>query len=869
MNPSPPKFASRFLHWFCSPDFLEEIEGNLIELYEQTYVHSPRKAKWIFFWNVLLHFRPDFMRSFWGNRVNPMSILRHNLLITTRHFKRHRSFFALNLLGLATGIACILFIFLWTQDESRVDQFHSNDKELYVILHHLENKHSVLTEDVTPYDLANTLAAEYPEVKHAVAVNDFFNWNTKSGVIKHNERNFEIAGLHASSDFFTVFSYPVLEDDGTQLLLDKTKVAISQSLAHKLFDTQQVVGETIEWNHPGYEGAFEIAAVFQDPPKYSSQQFDIVFPLELLAQHDPYARGWNGDYVRTYVVLHPEVDVSLFNDKIAHLLQEKNPNNEHSTFSTQLYSDQYLFGRYENGKVSGGRIAYVRLFSLIAFLILLIACANFTNLATAKASTKTKEIGIKKVVGAQRGHLLSQFFGESILLSTGATLLALILVQILLPNFNRLADKSLSLGQVPQLWVWVIGIALCTGLLAGAYPAIYLSRIGSKLLLQSQKSNIGGKNWVRNVLVVSQFSLSILFLIGLFVVQRQIAFVQTKQLGYDRDNILSFHWKGTLDNSQPSSNELTTFKQQLTKTKGVKAVTNMSGNILNDIYLQSGSSFFTDQEVDPNFLFQSPVVGTNFFATLGLDLIQGRSFSLERGDNYSKVILNEKAVALMGLENPLGQRVGRDGSIEIVGVVADFQYGSFHNSIAPLFFRFDPRGRHFMVKLENGLEVATIKQIAEVYESFLPGRQLDYSFMDKDYEALYKAEDRVASLSRYFAALAVIISCLGLFGLASFTAERRRKEIGIRKVLGANALSILRLLLSDYTKTILLAILISTPIGYLIANDWLNNFSTSISLHWGMFLGISIAVLLVAWLTVGLQTMKAASLDPVKVLKEE
>lgn len=875
MKTQPPKYARRFLRWFCREDFIDEIEGDLLEIYAQQYQATPRRANWVFIWQVLLHFRPDFIKSFSNHPLIYPGMIKHNFVVTLRHFNRNKTSFLINLIGLSTGLACTLLIYLWVQDEVSIDKFHQKDDRLYTIMHNVEMA-TTSTGDDTPYELAQTLREEIPEVEFAVATNDFFNWNNKYGIAKVGENQLEIKGLHAEKDFFHVFSYPLIEGNKNQVLADKNGVAISRSLATRLFGTDKdLIGKSLEWQHIGYDGVFQITGVFEDPPSISTTKFDLLFHLDLLDDNDPYAREWNGSYVKTYVVLKEGSDLAKFNAKIKNLIREKFPQNEHSSLFAQGYADRYLYGQYENGVVAGGRIAYVRLFSIIALFILLIACVNFMNLSTANASVKMKEIGVKKTIGATRGNLISQFIGESMLLSILSMVLALLLVQLLLPQFNSIAGKQIHIEWDKTLVLSILTISMVTGLVAGAYPAFYLSSFDSSLILKGKFGMSFGEGWIRKGLVVFQFTLSILFVVGLLVIHQQIQFTQTQNMGYSRDNIISFKWKGNLyDQSYQiaagkSNEQFETFLQRLKELPGIVNTTNMAGSILDEIYLQSGGSFFSEEEVAPTAVFQSPLVGYNFIETLGIELLAGRTFSVEQGDDYSKIILNESAAKLMNLTAPVGQRLGRNGNNEVIGLVKDFHYGSLHHAIEPLFFRFEPMGDHIMAKLASNDIPATIARIEQLHKAFLPGNNFTFSFMDDDYQALYEAETKVATLSTYFAGLAIIISCLGLFGLAAFTAERRKKEIGIRKILGSSVIGIIQMLTRDFTRTVLMAILIALPVSYLIVSRWLTNFSQSVELSAWIFLLPAIFVLIIAWGTVGLQTIKAAYINPVLCLKEE
>ena len=875
MKVNPPKRALQFLRWFCREDYLEEIEGDLIEIFERESEDSTRRAGRHFTWQVVRYFRPAFIKSFKPYRMINPGIIRHNLKITWRGFSRNKTAFAINLIGLSTGLAAALLIYLWVTDEMRVDKFHAQDKQLYQVMHNLNLAQGTITNDFTPVPLAADLLDEMPEVEQAVTVNDFFNWPGQEGLFIVGDKRISAEGRIAGPEFFRVFSYPLLQGDQDQVLTEKNKVVLSESLAHSLFGTtEEVIGRSVEWDFVGFNGLFQVSGIFSDTPANSTEQFDFVFHLDQLLDNDQWAGLWSGSYGNTYVVLRPGSDVEAFNKKIEFYVQEKHPRNTFSTFFAQRNSDIYLNGRYENGRPAGGRITYVRLFSLIAFLLLIIACINFMNLSTAQATKKMKEIGVKKTLGANRKALIYQFLGESTLLVIIALVLAGGIIVLLLPQFNAFTGKHLESNISLDLLLAMLGIALGTGLIAGSYPAFYLSGFDPMNVLKGKLQANFSEFWIRKGLVVFQFSLSMLFIVGLLVMHRQIKLTQVQNLGYDRENVLVIPWKGELYDAwnglseEKNNDQFFAFLDGLNNLPGVMNVTSMKGNILDNVIGQSGISW-SGKETERDFLFKSPLIGYNFIETLGMEMVAGRSFSRERGDDYSKIILNEAAVRHMELEDPVGTVFPMNGGSEIVGVVRDFHYGSLYNGIEPLIFRYQPNSENILVRIRKGTERSTIEALSDYYSQFLPGLPFNYTFLDDDYQAQYEAENKVSVLSRYFAGLAIIISCLGLFGLATFTAERRMKEIGIRKVLGAGIFSIVRMLSKDATWAVVVAIGITLPLAYLIARKWLNNFAIHIDLHWGYFLIPALIVLAVAWITVGYRILRAAMVNPVECLKDE
>ena len=486
------------------------------------------------------------------------------------------------------------------------------------------------------------------------------------------------------------------------------------------------------------------------------------------------------------------------------------------------------------------------------------------NLSTAQASTKMKEVGVKKAIGADRKSLVLQFLGEAMVMVMIAFLVALCIVNVLLPQFNIITQKSLSLSLSFSEILMLTGGLLLTGLLAGTYAAFYLSGFDPIIVLKGKLETKLDGQWIRKGLVVFQFALSVIFIVGVFVINRQMAFIQSKNLGYNRDNVVSFE--------RPDfRNDTELFFTEVNKIPGVKATASMFDNILSNQSTQSGYSWKGD-ETDANYLFKSPIISYDLLETLDMEILQGRSFSREFNNEREKIVINETALKMIELDDPIGKRIAyghRGSEREIIGVVSDFHYGSIHHKIEPLIFRFSEQANNIIVKVEAGKEQETITQLETVFKSFHPDYPFAFSFLDNDYQKLYESESRIAVLSKYFSGLAIIISCLGLLGLALFTAEQRKKEIGIRKVLGASVFGIVQMLTRDFTRTVLLAIAIAIPISYASAKYWLGNFAYSVDLSWVYFVLPGLVVLLIAWMTIGYQTFKAAKVNPVQSLKNE
>ena len=486
------------------------------------------------------------------------------------------------------------------------------------------------------------------------------------------------------------------------------------------------------------------------------------------------------------------------------------------------------------------------------------------NLSTAQASTKMKEIGVKKAIGARRQSLIAQFLGESLLMVAISAIVALALVNILLPQFNQITGKNLQLTIDPNSLLMFLGVILFTGLLAGSYSAFYLSGFNPIAVLKGKFIPTKGGQYVRKGLVVFQFALSVIFIAGVLVINQQMDYIQTKNLGYNRDNVLTFERPDFRDKSA-------TFISEIKNITGIKQVGSMFDDVLHGEIGQSGYSWKGDI-TDQNFLFKSPIISYDAIETLGMELLAGRTFSKDFKKEREKIVINETAAKIMGLNNPVGQLIEygrRDNKREIIGLVKDFHYGSIHHQIEPLIFRFSKEASNIMVKVKAGTEQQTIAELEKVFKEFHPAYPFDFAFLDSDYQALYESETRVSVLVKYFSGLAILISCLGLLGLAMFTAERRKKEIGIRKVLGASVFGIVQMLTRDFTKTIIIAIFIAAPISYLVATNWLSSFAYKIDLNLWYFVIPGLLVLLIAWVTVGLQTIQAARVNPIHCLKEE
>ncbi|MBS1661895.1 MAG: ABC transporter permease [Bacteroidetes bacterium] len=798
--------------------------------------------------------------------------------IAWRHLLKDRQFTVLNLIGLATGLACILLIGLWIYDETHIDHFNAKGDRIYQVLKSTPDADGTLvTRETTQGLLASSMAAELPEVEAAVSV--FHHNASAKGIIAAGEQRLKAELLFADKDFFRIFSYPILEGNKEHPLSDEDGVLLSDKLARKLFNTTEgLVGKTISWNAgDSFDGVYSIRGVYTAPPSNASDQFDLVFTYALFTRKMAGTMGdisfWGSNSIKTYLLLKPGVDARVFNEKVKDYTRKKIATlyarnadllKYEGTLLLQRYSDKYLHNHYENGAPVGGRIEYVRLFSLIAGFILLIACINFMNLSTAKSASRIKEIGVQKMLGAGRGRLIGQYLGESILLAFGAMILALLLSRLLLPAFQTITGKDLHLPAGIGFFMSLFGIVLFTGLLAGAYPALYLSGFRSSMVLKSGMVGSSGKTWVRKGLVVFQFTLSTLLIVSVWVIYQQMQLVQNKNLGYDKDNTISFTGEGKLQK------DLGGFLTVLRNIPGVRNASDMDGNMTVQYSQAGGGISWEGRTLTDGIEFTGLDMDYGMMDLLGLRMIKGRGFSPAFGTDSTSVIFNETAIAAMRLKDPVGKTVSLWGKPRtIIGVVRDFQFGSLYKKVAPFFLRYSPGNNTIYVRIEAGKTRETLARIAQFYGRFNDGLPFEYTFMDEDYKALYNAEQTVAMLSRYFAGLAILISCLGLFGLVAFAAQKRQKEVGIRKVVGASVSNIVFLLSKDFLRLVSLSLVIAFPVAWWVLNHWLEGFAYRVSIGPVVFLLTGGLIFLIAMLTISLQSIRAALANPVDSLRTE
>ena len=788
-------------------------------------------------------------------------MLRNYFTIAFRNFWKHKMFTFINIFGLALGIACSILMALWVRDELRHDRFHTGGDRIYQVMTNMQQTEKITTWSNTPQPLQPILNTRYPDVEQTAVMQG----GQQSTLFTVAERRIQEQGYYGSPSLFTLFSFPLVQGDTSTALKDINSIVISEALAAKLYGSdwaqQNLVGTLLTIDD---EDPLKIGGVFQDIPTYSSLQFEFIRPLARYLQ-DQGEMHWGNYYFNTYVQLRPGTDPAAFESKIRDLIVDNHPQvDEGVALFLHPFEKQYLYSNFENGENTGGRIAFVRIFSVVAVLILLIACINFMNLATAQSSQRAKEIGIRKAVGAFRGSLILQFIGEAVLLAGMALLLALLFVFLLLPVFNELTGKAVTVDlSHPANWLLGLGLVLLTGLLAGSYPALFLSSFNTVRVLKGNLASHFGAANLRKALVVFQFALSMLMIIGTLVVHRQVRYIQTKDLGLERDHLVYT----SLGNARE---HYETLRNGLLRNPGIVNVTSSNQNPLT-VNNSTSDPTWDGKSDDDGAIFYIINTDLGFLETMRMELKEGRDFSAEFGTDTANYIINETAARVMGMEQPVGQNLefwSQPG--QIIGVVKDFHLQSLHVPIEPLILRYAPDYNWMLyVRTRAGETQQAIAALEDVHTQYNAAYPFEYHFMDDEFDRMYRSEQVMGRLANYFAIIAVVISCLGLFGLASYAATRRTKEIGIRKALGASVTSIVLMLSGSFVRLVLIGFAVAAPLAYFLMQRWLDNFAYRTDVALWVFVVAGVVGLVIALLTISYRSFRAAQINPVEALRYE
>ena len=785
-------------------------------------------------------------------------MLKNYLKIAFRNLIRTKSFSFINIIGLSVGMASALLILLWIYDEYSYDRFHKNKDTLYEVWSRGTYDNKLQAWNGTPKILGPTLKQDYPEVAEISRTN--FRWFvTMVGDLKVSSK-----ALITDPSFLTMFSFPTLYGDPNHALDGVYSMAITRKMALKMFGTENALSKVITID----SNDFKITAILKDLPTNSQFDFEYILPWKFLKAIHQDDANWENNSINTYVQLKSGVEEDRVNEKIKDVTKRYSKALVQDEIFLYPISKWRLYSRFENGKPAGGRIEQVRLFGLIATFILLIACINFMNLSTARSEKRAKEVGIRKVTGARRESLIFQFLGESVLVAFIAGLLAFLMVQLALPSFNILVNKQLAIP-IDSIYFWIFSLLfiLVTGIIAGSYPAFFLSSFKPITVLKGKFKRLPGRINPRRVLVVLQFSFSIILIISTVIVIQQMKHGQERNAGFQGDALL-YHW-----NTGDIEKNYKLLKDELLSSGLASDVTKTSSQ-LTEQFSSTTDISWPGKDANNNTDFEKTATDQGLVKTAGLKLVQGRDMDLSSYPTDSTaMLLNESAVKVMGFKNPIGQLV-KDGSMEyhVIGVISDYIFGSPYEQTRPMVV-LGTKGIwlnviHMRLRQTDNITKA-IADMRTIFRKYNPEYPFEYHFVNEDYARKFLDLQQTANLTGLFAILTIFISCLGLFGLATYMAEARIKEIGVRKVLGASVLRITTLLSKDFLTLVVISIIIASPIAWYAMNAWLQGYSYRIDMEWWVFALAAVLSIGISLITVSYQAIRAAMANPVKSLRTE
>ncbi|WPP48462.1 ABC transporter permease [Catalinimonas niigatensis] len=805
-------------------------------------------------------------------------MIRNYLKIAFRNLANHKLYTALNILGLSIGVASCLLILLYVYHELSYDTFHTKAERIYRVgLNGKIADQEVFTTNTTP-PLAFTAVEEFPEVENATRIYVYHGQQ----VIRYGENVVsEEKIFYADSTFFDVFSFKLLEGDAATALVEPNSLVLPEDIVQKYFGNESALGKTLLLGNE--KTPHTVTGVLEKLPDNAHFHFNMLRSMSTLE----YSRddGWFSNSFMTYLLLHEGASAETLSAKLSGLVEKyvgpeiqqfmgisleqfSQMGNKYGYFLQPLL-DIHLHSNLSDEIEPNGDITYIYIFSAIAFFIILLACINFMNLATARSANRAKEVGVRKTLGSLRSNLVRQFLTESVLLSLMATVLALVAALLLLRPFNNMAGKEISADLFTESWflLSLLGLMLIVGVVAGSYPAFYLSSFRPVEVLKGKlKAGMKSGN-VRNMLVVFQFFISITLIICTLLVYQQLEYTQNKNLGFEKENVVVMKGVWRLPEGQQKALQ----QDLMDQSQIVNA--SISNNVPPGV---NNTTIFRKKTTEEDVLISTYDVDHEHLPTMQIELLQGRNFSRDFPTDTAAVLLNEAAVREFGFENPLNEEVlyfggeyGKTLPYKVIGVFKDFNYESLRNSVRPLALMLTSSGSNISVRIAAGDVRSTLTTIENTWAKHAPDEPFQYTFLDEDYDALFRAEQRLGVVFSVFTGLAILVACLGLLGLAAFMAEQRTKEIGIRKVMGASVASVILLLSKDFTRLIIVAFVLAIPLAYFVMDWWLKGFAFRISIGPGIFIIAGLSALLIAWLTVSWQSARAASANPVRSLRNE
>ena len=870
MNPpqdmNPPKWPLRFLRWIVKEAYLEEIEGDMEEIFRDNLDHfSLKKARRLYALGSLKLMRPTIMKNILPTHsFIPIDMFKHNLMISWRHLLKNKGFSMLNIGGLAIGMMVAILIGLWIWDELSFNTYHKNYERIAQVM-----QNQTFDREIQTW---NSQAKQLGTVLHENYGNHFRYVSMASWIDSHSlaleDKVLSKSGIFMEPGAPEMLSLEMLLGD-REALTDPYSILLSESTAKAYFGDENPLGRVLRIDNAH---DLKVTAVYEDIPANSTfSEVQFFGSWELHLKDKPDWLGWGNSWFQTFVQLKEGADIAEVSALIKDIkLNEGGEGN--AKFKPEIFlhpmSKWHLYSDFKEGVNVGGRIQYVWLYGIIGVFVLLLACINFMNLSTARSEKRAREVGVRKAMGSNRAQLIGQFFSESLLIALFAFLLSLLGAYLLLPSFNEVAAKEMNmLWSNLQFWLLGMGFVIFTGLIAGSYPALYLSSFQAVKVLKGTFQAGRYATIPRKALVVVQFTVSVSLIIGTMIVFQQIQFAKNRPIGYHHNRLLIVPI-----NKGEIRRHYTTLKNDLMQTGVVESVAKAESRITNTRVTNSGLDW---QGKDPNMQdeFVSLRVSHDFGKTVGWEIVQGRDFSREYATDSMGFIINEVAVDYMGFEDPIGQRVvwGDDETYTIIGVVKNMITQSPYVPTRQMFFFIDYRRSHIAhIKLQaSAIPSEAIAKIEEVFHQHDPLNPFEYYFVDQQYAKKFGDEERIGKLAAFFAVLAIFISCLGLFGMASFVAEQRAKEISIRKVLGASITDLWHLLSKEFVMLVSLSCLIAIPIAWYFLAGWLDNYAYHTSISGWIFTAAAMGALLITLLTVSYHALKVAKANPVDSLRSE
>ncbi|HEV8272327.1 MAG TPA: ABC transporter permease [Chitinophagaceae bacterium] len=802
--------------------------------------------------------------------------------IAFRSLWKNKGYSTLNILGLAVGLATCLVIILYVVDELSYDRFYKNASNIYRINSDIKfggaNLHFVQTSDM----MGQLLKKDYPQVQEYARL---YNNSGDKLIKKGNEFIDELRVAHVDSTFFRVFDLPVIEGDARTALDEPNTVVITESVAKKYFNDLHVIGKTLEEKDGQSTKPYKITAVIKDIPRNSHMNVQFFFSMKNVNYQWGQLTSHN---FNTYVVLRNGTDYKAFQKNFTAYIDkyvlpearafmniksmdEFRKAGNYLEYNLIPLSKIHLYSDYSFEMTPPGNIQYVYIFGAVALFILLIACINFINLSTARSANRAKEVGIRKTLGTERRTLITQFLVESTLTVVISLLIAIGITWLMLPFFNNVAGKSIQINEMldPNIFAVIVLLPFVVGLLAGSYPAAFLSKFNPITVLKGNSNTKYKKSTLRNVLVVFQFTTSIILIIGTIIVYKQLNYIQTKKLGFNKDQVLVINGTGSLGNNAKA------FKEDILAMSGVKSGTlssflPVSSSSRNDNTYSKDAVMDSKNGID----MQTWTVDYDYIKTMGMEIIKGRNFSKEFADSNATII-NETTAKFLGYDDPIGEKIyyannnGSKTSLDIIGVVKNFHFESLRQNVGPMCMRLGTDRGLASFKIDAAKSKNLIAQIESKWKSMAAGLPFTYRFLEDSFNEMYRNEQRISKLAISFAILAIFIACLGLFGLATYMAEQRTKEIGIRKVLGASVGNVVNMLSKDFIILVVIASVIAFPVAWWAMHNWLQDFAYRINIGWWVFIAAGVIAFLIAFITVSSQAIKAALANPVKSLRTE